>query len=195
VSDAYTVFWPQDRCLAVRGAVMAERRLEVLFGGPHLSLPNFIRAKVTAGDLVYPIGVFAQRLHVLGRMRVTEVRGIEDGEADRFPLWRFLAGGCVTETVLGVEGTLLRQDATVPAEALRRLTYRSRRATRTVKHVDDDGLLTRSLGVQGIYRLAEHSALDLDEALAAPADPTARAFSPPVRARPLRPPAQVEVLF
>ncbi|WP_327001984.1 hypothetical protein OHA72_43720 [Dactylosporangium sp. NBC_01737] len=195
MSDAYTVFWPQDRCLAARAAVMAGRPLEVLFGGPHLSLPSFARAKVTAGDLVYPIGVFAQRLYVLGRMRVTAVRDVEDGETDRFPHWRFLADGCVSETVLGEAGTLLRQDATVPAEAVRRLTYRSLRATRTLKHVDDDGLLTRSLGVQGIYRLAEHSALDLDAALDAPADPTAPAFGPPVRSRPTPPPAQVEVLF
>lgn len=195
MSDAYTVFWPQDRCLAARGAVMAGRPLEVLFGGPHLSLPSFARAKVTAGDLVYPIGVFAQRLYVLGRMRVTAVRAVEDEEPDRFPRWRFLAGGCVSETVLGEDGTLLRLDAMVPAEAVRRLTYRSLRATRTVKHVDDDGLLTRSLGVQGIYRLAEHSARDLDEALGRPADPAAPAFGPPTRPRRAPPPAQLEVLF
>jgi hypothetical protein len=194
VSDAYTVFWQQGRCLAARGAVMARAPLEVLFGGPHLSLPSFARAKVTTGDLVYPVGVFGRRLHVLGRMRITDVRDFEDGDAERFPRWRFLAAGCVSETVLGEAGTPLRQDATVPAEAMRRLTYRSRRATRTVKHVDDDGLLTRSLGVQGIYRLAEHSARDLDAALDAPADPAAPAFSPPVRARPAGP-AQVEVLF
>ncbi|MFG2045618.1 hypothetical protein [Dactylosporangium sp. NPDC048998] len=49
------------------------RPLEVMFGGPHLSEPSFLRAKVSAGDVLYPIGVHRQVLLVFGRMRVREI--------------------------------------------------------------------------------------------------------------------------
>ncbi|MFI6261540.1 hypothetical protein [Micromonospora sp. NPDC051006] len=175
MTDAYTVFWARDRCRSIATAAAAHVPLQVLFGGPHLSMPSFLRAKVRPGDLVYPVGVHDQRLYVLGRMRVTEIvewsAGADDGferHLDRFPHWRFLAGRCLTEVVLGEHGTRVRLDAAMPPEALRRLTYRSLRATRTVKHVSDEGRLVRSLGVQGIYRLAAQSVQDLDAVLAQP---------------------------
>ncbi|MGK5441796.1 hypothetical protein ACSNN7_08230 [Micromonospora sp. URMC 105] len=201
MTDAYTVFWPQDRCLAATSAVGAGLPLQVLFGGPHLSLPSFVRAKVRAGDLVYPIGVHGQKLYVLGRMRVTEVLafGGEDRaglhrQLDRFPQWRFLTGSCMNEVVLGENGTRLRLDAAMPPEALQRLTYRSQRATRTVKHVSADGRLTRSLGVQGIYRLGDQCSADLDAVLAQPTTRTGSVFGRQIRT-PTTTPAQTDALF
>ncbi|MCM0679192.1 hypothetical protein NCC78_31665, partial [Micromonospora phytophila] len=172
MSDAYTVYWPRDRCRRLAAVVTTGRALEVLFGGPHLSEPSFRRAQVTAGDLVYPITVDRQVLYVLGRMRVTDI--VTPGAEgighwfDRFPLWRWLASFCTTEVVLGTEGIPLRLDAALPGDVLRRLTYRSRRGSRTVAHVSDDGRLVHSLGVQGIYRLAPPCAADLDAVLARP---------------------------
>ncbi|MEU8296088.1 hypothetical protein AB0C04_02215 [Micromonospora sp. NPDC048909] len=71
MTDPYTVFWAKDRCRSVATAAAAHVPLQVLFGGPHLSMPSFLRAKVRPGDLVCPVGVHDQRLYVLGRMRVT----------------------------------------------------------------------------------------------------------------------------
>jgi len=48
------------------------------------------------------------------------------------------------------------------------VTYRPRRGPRPVRHVSEDGRLVHSLSVQGIYRLAESSAADLETVLAGP---------------------------
>ncbi len=147
-------------------------RLTVLFGGPHLSEPSFRRATVQPGDLLYPIGVGDQVLYVFGRLRVHEIIAVGDAGQppleeyfSRFAGWRFLAPTCTTEVVIGAEGTRVQLDRPVPGEVLKRLTYHPRRGLRPVKHVSEDGRLTRPDSVQGIYRLAEASAADLDAVL------------------------------
>ncbi|MFF6901635.1 hypothetical protein [Streptomyces hydrogenans] len=48
----------------------------------------------------------------------------------------------------------------VPGDVLERLTFTSRRGERTLRFVED-GRLTRSIGLQGVYRLAPASAEEL----------------------------------
>lgn len=175
VSAAFTIFWRQDRW---KRALTVHRPLEVLFGGPHLSEPSFRRAAVRAGDLLYPVGVDRQVLHVVGRMQVGQIRAVDQAQLqeqfDRFPLWRFLASTCTDEVVLGLEGTDPCAHRAVPGEVLKTLTYMPRRGTRPIKHVTDDGLLTKVISVQGIHRLSPDSADDLDTVLAAsPTKPSA----------------------
>ncbi|GAA2706648.1 hypothetical protein [Actinoplanes palleronii] len=177
MADAYTVFWAGHRCAGARTPIAAGEPLTLLFGGPHQSLPSFARAKVAAGDLIYPIAVHARTVFVLGRMRVAEVRTftgdtvgrLHQEHVDPYPHWRFLADSCMTEVVIGAEGTTLRLDAAMPVDVLRRLTYRSQRGSRTVKRLDADGHLVRSHGLQGVYRLDPACAGDLDAVLAQPA--------------------------
>jgi hypothetical protein len=69
---------------------------------------------------------------------------------------------------LGSEGTGIHLDRPVPGEILKRLTYRPRRGPRPIKHVSDDGYLMHALSVQGIYRLAESSAAELEAILTGP---------------------------
>lgn len=171
-SEAYSVYWPQRRWQ--RASVVASP-LTVLYGGPHLSEPSFRRAAVQPGDVLYPIGVCGQVLYVLGRMRVREIIRV-GGEGEprpeeyfgRYTRWRFLAPTCTTEVVVGAEGTRVHLDRPVPGDVLKRLTYQPRRGPRGVKHVSEEGRLTSSLSVQGIYRLAESSAADFDDILAGP---------------------------
>ncbi len=169
--EAYSVYWPQHRW---RRAAVVCQRLTVLFGGPHQSEPSFRRATVRPGDLVYPIGVCDQVLYVLGRMRVAEIVAVGEDRAlleeylARYGAWRFLAPTCTTEVVLGSEGTGVLLDRPLPGEILRRLTYQPRRGPRPVRHVSKDGRLLHSPSVQGIYRLAESSAADLEAILAGP---------------------------
>jgi len=171
MSEAYSVYWPQRRW---RHAAAVCQRLTVLFGGPHRSEPSFRRATVRPGDLLYPIGVCEQVLYVLGRMRVREIvlaggdRALLQQYLARSGAWRFLAPTCTTEVVLGSEGTGILLDRPLPGEILGRLTYRPRRGPRPVRHVSDDGRLLHSISVQGIYRLAESSAADLEVVLAGP---------------------------
>jgi hypothetical protein len=171
MSDAYTVYWPQERW---RHAMLAgQARLTVLFGGPHSSEPSFRRAGVRAGDVLYPIGVCDRSLYVFGRLRVRQL-DVADNDAPiaqyfaRFPTWRFLAPTCTDEVVLGEEGTSIVLDRAVPGDVLKRLTYRPRRGPRPIRHVSEDGRLVRAISVQGVYRLAEASATDLDAVLTGP---------------------------
>jgi hypothetical protein len=64
------------------------------------------------------------------------------------------------EVVIGQDGTPLRLDLVVPPNLLERLTFRSRRRERTLKHVQN-GRLTHAISLQGIYRLSEPSASQL----------------------------------
>jgi hypothetical protein len=166
VSEAYTVFWTMDRWLSAIQA--GHKPLPVLFGGPHLSEPSFRRAGVKVGDEIYPVAVANRRVHVVARMRVREMLllGQEDGPTlidQRFPqyrAWKFLAPTCTDEVLIGMEGIAPRGDVTVPAETLGRLSFRSQRGVRQLKHVRGDEL-TSSIGLQGIYRLTPDSAADL----------------------------------
>jgi hypothetical protein len=73
VAEAYTVFWTQERCNALRRLGGEGKPLHTLFGGPHTSEPSFRRATVRPGDDLYPIGVHAGAIYVLGRVRVRRI--------------------------------------------------------------------------------------------------------------------------
>jgi hypothetical protein len=166
VADAYTVFWTTDRWLSA--VAVGHKPLPVLFGGPHLSEPSFRRAGVKVGDEIYPVAVTNRRVHVVARMRVREMilLGSEDGPTlidQRFPqyrAWKFLAPTCTEEVLIGMEGIAPRTDLALSAETLERLTFRSQRGERRLKHVKG-AELTSSIGLQGIYRLSETSAAEL----------------------------------
>src|SRR5690242_15047718 len=182
MSEAYSVYWPQPRWRRAAGVCQP---MAVLFGGPHTSEPSFRRATVQPGDLLYPIGVCDQVLYVLGRMRVKEIVPADEDQAlleryyARYPAWRFLAPTCTTEIVIGSEGTSIMLDRPLPGEILRRLTYRPRRGPRPVRHVNDDGRLLHPGSVQGIYRLAESSAADLETVMAGAPGPPVPLSRPP----------------
>jgi len=94
--------------------------------------------------------------------------------------------------VTGSESTGILLDRPLPGAILTRLTYRPRRGPRPVRHVSEDGRLMHSLSVQGIYRLAESSAADLETVLAGPPG------EPIPLSRPRKPqgiPANTEPLF
>lgn len=168
MADAYTTLWTNDLCRALIAGDFTGQRPSVLFGGPHTSLPSFVRAGVRPGDRVYPIRVFRKRMWLLGAMevgRVLEYDTVGDHLATedylRLIHWRTLKAGCVDEVLVGPPGAPLTFDRPVPGELLARLTYRSRRGERQVKHVVD-GELRSAASVQGIYRLAPGPARELD---------------------------------
>ncbi|MFD4736774.1 hypothetical protein ACFWNQ_05275 [Streptomyces virginiae] len=167
MSNAYTTLWTNDLCRELERSGYAGQRLTMLFGGPHQSLPSFRRAGVRSGDLIYPVRVLRTRLHVLGSMEVSRIIPYEDAgsvlhDDDYAKLldWRPLKAGCVTEVLTGPPGSPLSFGTTVPPDLLERLTYTSRRGERTLKYIED-GRLTRSVSLQGIYRLAPASASEL----------------------------------
>ncbi|MER5397463.1 hypothetical protein [Streptomyces sp. NPDC002599] len=169
MSNSCTTLWTNDLCRELDRSGYAGRRLTMLFGGPHQSLPSFERAGVQPGDRIYPVRAFRTRLHVLGVMEVARIIPYEDAGAelhdddyakllDRKPL----KSGCVTEVILGPPGSPLTFGTVVPADLLERLTFTSRRGERTLRYVDD-GRLVRSVSLQGIYRLTTASAAELHQ--------------------------------
>lgn len=166
--NAYTTLWTDDLCRDLARAGHTGERLTVLFGGPHQSLPSFLSAGVRPGDVIHPVRVFRKQLWVLGAMEVGRVLdygtvGEELAMEDYLRLvhWKRLKAGCVTEVVVGPPGSPLTFDRPVPSDLLSRLTYRSRRGERRIKHVVD-GELRRAVSVHGIHRPAPESAAALD---------------------------------
>lgn len=183
MADAYTMFWTRERCDALRCLGWAGRPLETLFGGQHTSEPSFLHAGVRSGDIVYPIAVRAGVLYLLGRTRVRRILAYEDFVKQRPDLFppsfseqlafddRFLAARrailalaptCTNEAVECEDSTPLRFDRAVPPDVLARLRFRSQRSERDLSRHLRDGRLVQSLGVQGIYRLSESSARELE---------------------------------
>ncbi|MGW2350928.1 hypothetical protein, partial [Actinacidiphila glaucinigra] len=179
--QSFTTLWTNDLCRRLARDGYTGRPLRVLFGGPHQSLPSFRLAGVKPGDRVFPVRVHRTRLHVLGRLEVARTIPYEEAadELAKLPDWSPLEGGCASEVLVGPPGTPLDFGTTVPGELLERLTYRSRRAERRLRFVED-GRLMRSIGLQGVYRLAPESAAELDRLVDGAAAPAAGPAAPGV---------------
>jgi hypothetical protein len=199
VPDFYTDFWSSYRIKLLKKARQEGARLEVLFGGPHSSLPNHKRYGVKAGDYLYPVHVDKGAMYVLGRMRVREILTLEeyidrnpqmldgitkDPEYPDMTLSRYmkhhpektyLAPTCTDEAVVGEDGTPIKLDIAVPGDVLERLEYRSQRGVRKLKV--KDGKLQNWMSVWGIYRLTQPSAEAVDALLTSHLDGAASAIA------------------
>jgi hypothetical protein len=185
--EAYTTLWTNSRCQYLKQYNQEGARLEVLFGGPHISEPSFISYGVKAGDHIYPVRVYKGILYVIARMTVKRIMSLEEyivqhpqlfancdqskRAAIQFeqylelnPEKRYLAPTCTEEVVIGEAGTPQRLDITVPPELLARLRFRSRRKERGLKYIEN-GRLRNVLSLQGIYRLNEASAREIEALL------------------------------
>lgn len=168
MADAYTTLWTNDLCKALIAGGLEGERLTVLFGGVHQSLPSFVRAGVKPGDVIYPIRVFRKQMWVLGAMEVGRLLDY-DTVGEQLPMedyvrlihWKMLKTSCTSEVLVGPPGTPLTFNRPVPGDVLTRLTYRSRRGERQIKHVVD-GELRSAVSVHGVYRLAPESARELE---------------------------------
>lgn len=185
MANAYTIFWTHNRYNTLRRLGWAGHQIEILFGGPHTSEPGFTHAGVRPGDLVYPITVRSGVLHVLGRAQVRSMLKLSDyielhthlfspnpaecatKAFDRYrvahPAIASLAPTCTNEVIECEESTPLRFDLTIPPDLLTRLRYRSQRRERDLSRYLQGERLVHSLAIQGIYRLSEPSARELEE--------------------------------
>lgn len=83
------------------------------------------------------------------------------------PELRYLAPTCTDEAIECEDGLPILLDCAVPIDLLKRLRYRSLRRERDLSKYIRDDRLTSILGVQGIYRLTEPSAREIDALLLA----------------------------
>jgi hypothetical protein len=188
VAESFTVLWTADRCRHLQKYGQEGSRLELLFGGPHQSLPSLRRAGVRAGDWIYPIRVHQGVLYVIARMKVRRLLSVEEyiaenaglfaglqGPAPAITLQRYfqahpekayLAPTCTDEVALGEQGTPIRLDITAAPAMVERLRFRSQRGERGIKHLQN-GRITKTISLQGIYRLSDGSAQELEALLLA----------------------------
>ena len=181
--------WTGDQVRRLVKAGLVGHPLALTFGGPHQSAPRFSRAGVRPGDVVFPVRVLGGRLHVLGRLRVGAILtaeafvathpeqfpSIPDSEPAFVRLERWIAAdpaiaalcpGEADEVIVAGDATPITLDAVVPPSSVQDLRWQSgRRPERPIKHLDGDGRITRTISLQGIYRLTAGSASILEEAL------------------------------
>jgi hypothetical protein len=93
--------------------------------------------------------------------RLWHADGVFENYLTLHPELRYLAPTCTGEVAVGEEGTPIRPDNAVLPEVLERLSFRSRRGERPLKHVED-GRLKSIISLQGIYRLSDASAADFE---------------------------------
>ena len=163
VPSSFTTYWSRDRVVAARKHAPPDFRFDLLFGGPHVSMPSFSRAGVVPGDWIYPIHVHGGALHVLGRMRVVRIIPIADFRpaAPMGLTLTFLRPTCTDEAVVGESGTPLMHNLVLPPEGVENLTYVSKRGRRDVKKHLRDARVISLAGFQGNYRLSEESGAEL----------------------------------
>jgi hypothetical protein len=171
---SYTTLWAADLCQELKRAGLVGQRPPVLYGGPHTSMPSFLRMKVAPGDRIYPVRLFRARVYVLTRIEVDRIDEQEHSEQEHNRLafadqssdpWHVLCRSfCAFESVRAASALPVRFDAEVPYETLERWTYTSQRGERGLKPLQDGGL--RSVhSLHGIFRLKPETAAELDHLL------------------------------
>jgi len=162
-ADRYTMLWTNDFCRFMVGTDAVGKPLRFVYGG-YNKQTSFSDMNVRAGDYVYPIRVRNGVMYVIARMRVQKVTDRYDyheSHPDEDRLFQFPSGN---EVLAGSEATPVRFDVAVPPEILERIRYRSRKAERSLRYVEN-GRLISSIGVQGIFRLTAATVRDFDALL------------------------------
>jgi uncharacterized protein (TIGR02996 family) len=169
-TDRYTVLWPNDRCRRMEAAGEVGRPLSLVRGGQNKQT-RFSDMKVRAGDYLYPLRVQNRRMYVVARMRIKAVPSPAAYYAAHPELLQ--TAGAFGEALrlapagdilVGEGGTPIRFDVAAPPDVLERLTFRSKKKERRLRHVEE-GELRSSIEVQGVFRLTHRSAQDFDDLL------------------------------
>ena len=188
MNSAFTVYWSRVRVQYAETGGLPDGRIPFLFGGPHVSQPSFTRAGVAVGDVIYPITLRGECIHVLCRFTVARILTIADfikerrdlyltkshgrweaetldSAAQRHPWHRAVCWTCSDHVLLPSAVSVFDTTRTIPADALQRLTYSSKKAERAMRWAADGK--TPLLGsIDRIYRLASTSAADFAKLLA-----------------------------
>jgi hypothetical protein len=138
--SSYFVLWPNDWCKLLAQANDAGP-LQVVYGGPHASVPSL--GKVKVGDIIYPITIKSGQLFIIGRMQVERITQAEvylqeqninrldnnlwDTSAPKLikqqpELGHRIPRSCIDDAATG-SGTCFRFDFQVPANTLSNLEF------------------------------------------------------------------------
>lgn len=148
----HSVFWPQDVCRQASREGRVGRPLDRVDdrGNAGGRLPKGIRP----GDYVYVVAYHTRTLHVLARMRVTDII--------YHPFSRNHVG---IDYLGGAEGTAIRLARPVPPDVLARVGWYSGKEERRAKlNVDGTGLANPD-AINRTLRLTPQTAWDFDDLL------------------------------
>ena len=179
MSSAFTVMWNRHRVKIAKDHGLPDQRIPFLAGGPHVSQPDFVRAGVTSGDVIYPVAIRDGIVRVLAAVVAGRILTVEDfreqhpdfadyqlhcgakreAVLQQYPWLRAVWWTCTDKIVLAARSSRVRFQTRLPAAMLERLTYASQKRERGVRGIVD-GLLTSPVSLHGIYRLAPSSAAD-----------------------------------
>jgi hypothetical protein len=178
MQNSFVVLWTLDRFAWLK-RVKDRGPLEVIFGGPHVSLPNI--GAIAIGDTVYPVAVKGGSLHLIGGMIVEAVTTAEAYVRDRHGfvlprtgMWdeafeeikrtnpsfghRF-PWTCCDDAATGRHGTEIRFDRRIPGEMLGSIALGPKVGReQPLKNVIENKI-TSSASLQGhVRRLSKQSA-------------------------------------
>ncbi len=142
MSESFVVLWTLERCRWLQ-RVRDHGPLEVIFGGPHRSLPTI--ESVTIGDAIYPVCVIDGTIHVIARMHVSSLVPPEEYVAVHFgftrlpgQMWDVLyqelkrsgpdfghrfPTTCCDRAATSVNGSDIRFDRPISAHQMQTLTF------------------------------------------------------------------------
>jgi hypothetical protein len=177
MAEAYTVLWTVERYRWLR-RVGDEGPIEVVFGGPHTSLPSI--AGVRPGDSIFPVAVIDGSLRLIAHLTVDRILSPEQFVLERFRLvlrpgqtWDMffhelektrpdighrVPTTCADQAAVG-QGTAIRFDRIFPGADLTHLRFGPKASKeRPLTGITDDRL-TNSFSLQGhVRRLSADSA-------------------------------------
>ena len=166
--NSYFILWPADWCKRLLQA-NDFGPLEVVYGGPHTSVPPL--GKVKIGDLIYPVSIRNGELFILGRMQVERIAKAEvylreqnitkhcgqmwDTSAsellkNRPDLGHRIPRTCIDNVATG-SGTGFRFDFIAPAEVVDNLRFGPKPEQEKSLSKSKDGKLSH-VSLQGHYR-------------------------------------------
>lgn len=170
--------WTIERCRWLQ-RVGDYGPLEVVFGGPHMSMPSL--NAVTVGDTLYPVMVNAGNLHIVAGMTVQALIPPEDYVRNRFgivvppvkmwdSLFRELKAAnpsvghrfpvtCADIAATSDNGSAIRFDRQIPGEALASLRLGAMAGREMPLKGVQDGQFKNNFSLQGrVRRLSADSA-------------------------------------
>jgi len=183
VNSAYTVLWTKARYDGLCNDGDEGKSITVLFGGIHQSAPSLVHAGSAAGDVVFPVVVHAEAVHIISGAVIKEfielnryaveylglkrkdVEGRPEYEVMKLiaslatPLGHRRPYGCDIEVALVERSTPIRFDVAIPPEDLGSVTFCPRKGPPVgLRHIEG-GKLKSSVSLQGnIRRLCPESA-------------------------------------
>jgi hypothetical protein len=166
--NSYFVLWPNDWCKLLTQANDAGP-LQVIYGGPHISVPSLGEVKV--GDIIYPITIKSGQLFIIGRMQVERITQasvyLQEQNINRLAsnLWDTSAPelikqqpelghriprSCIDDAATG-SGTHFRFDFQVPTEKISSLQFGPKPGQEKSLSINQEGKISH-VAFQGHFR-------------------------------------------